>query len=58
MYAVRNDGSAPYTVDDLEAALPVPQQASELRHPAVFGPFVAHLVTHRSVMAHTSRVPS
>ena len=39
--------------------LPVAQASwTRYRYPAVFGPVVTHLVTHRSVMAHTSRVPS
>jgi hypothetical protein len=43
------------SLDDLAG-----RQASwtRYRYPAVFGPVVTHLVTHRSVMAHTSRVPS
>src|SRR5215203_5358785 len=40
------------SLDDLAG-----RQASwtRYRYPAVFGPVVTHLVTHRSVMAHTSR---
>ena len=43
------------SLDDLAG-----RQASwtRYRYPVVFGPVVTHLVTHRSVMAHTSRVPS
>ena len=42
------------SLDDLAG-----RQASwtRYRYPAVFGPVVTHLVTHRSVMAHTSRTP-